>query len=106
MLRCELVHSTVECDRGETSTSAGGHKAIGAIRANAVAIDWQEKNSKAAACAESRPTRVSDVALRWIERKLGPTSTLVADLERFFRRFAYPLVAWSPTLVNSRPQAD
>ena len=61
VLRCELVHSTVECDRGETSTSAGGHKAIGAIRANAVAIDWQEKNSKAAACAESRPTRVSEL---------------------------------------------
>ena len=45
--------------------------------------------------------RYGDVALRWMERKLGPTSTIVAKLERFFRRFAYPLVAWSPTLVNS-----
>ena len=45
--------------------------------------------------------RYGDVALRWMERKLGPTSTIVAKLERFFRRFAYPLVAWSPTMVNS-----
>jgi len=45
--------------------------------------------------------RYGDVALRWIERKLGPTSTIVTKLEHFFRRFAYPLVAWSPTLVNS-----
>lgn len=45
--------------------------------------------------------RYGDVALRWIDNKLGPTSTIVAKLERFFRRFAYPLVAWSPTLVNS-----
>jgi len=45
--------------------------------------------------------RYGDVALRWVERKLGPTSTIVAKLERLFQRFAYPLVAWSPTLVNS-----
>jgi membrane protein DedA with SNARE-associated domain len=45
--------------------------------------------------------RYGDVALRWLERKLGPTTTMVAKLERYFRRFSYPLVAWSPTLFTS-----
>ena len=45
--------------------------------------------------------RYGDVGLRWVERKLGTSSSLVPKLERFFRRFAYPLVAWSPTMVNS-----
>jgi membrane protein DedA with SNARE-associated domain len=45
--------------------------------------------------------RYGDVGLRWIETRLAPTSTLMPRVERFFRRFLYPLVAWSPTLVNS-----
>jgi membrane protein DedA with SNARE-associated domain len=45
--------------------------------------------------------RYGDVALRWVEGKLGPTSTIVATVERLFRRFSYPLVAWSPSLLNS-----
>ena len=41
-----------------------------------------------------------DVALRWGERKLGPTSTLIPTLERYFRRFSYLLVAvWWSVLV-------
>jgi membrane protein DedA with SNARE-associated domain len=45
--------------------------------------------------------RYGDVALRWVERKLGPTSKIVGRAERFFRRFSYPLVAWSPNLIMS-----
>jgi membrane protein DedA with SNARE-associated domain len=45
--------------------------------------------------------RYGDVGLRWIEAKLAPSSTLLPRVERFFRRFLYPLVAWSPTMVNS-----
>ena len=45
--------------------------------------------------------RYGDVGLRWIESKMAPTSTLVPRIERFFRRFLYPLVTWSPTMVNS-----
>src|SRR4051812_32816097 len=41
--------------------------------------------------------RYGDVALRWVEGKLGPTSTIVGTVERLFRRFSYPLVAWSPS---------
>lgn len=40
-------------------------------------------------------------ALRWTEAKLGPSSKLVPTTERLFRRFSYPLVAWSPHLVVS-----
>jgi membrane protein DedA with SNARE-associated domain len=37
-----------------------------------------------------------DAALRWAERKLGPDSRVVPVIERYFRRFSYALVAWSP----------
>ena len=38
-----------------------------------------------------------DAALRWGERKLGPSSRLIPNVERYFRRFSYPIVAfwWS-----------
>jgi hypothetical protein len=36
-----------------------------------------------------------------VENKLGPTSTVVPNVERIFRRFSYPLVAWSPTMLAS-----
>jgi membrane protein DedA with SNARE-associated domain len=42
-----------------------------------------------------------DGALRWAERKLGPSTTLIPRSERFFKRFSYPLVAWSPYLFVS-----
>ena len=42
-----------------------------------------------------------DAALRWAERKLGPTSRVIPSSERFFKRFSYPLVAWSPYLFVS-----
>jgi hypothetical protein len=37
-----------------------------------------------------------DAALRWTERKLGPDSRVVPIIERYFRKFSYALVAWSP----------
>jgi membrane protein DedA with SNARE-associated domain len=39
-----------------------------------------------------------NAALRWGERKLGANSHLVPASERFFKRFSYLLVAWSPHL--------
>ena len=45
--------------------------------------------------------RYGDVGIRWMKSKLAPESTVMPRLERFFRRFLYPLVAWSPTMVNS-----
>jgi membrane protein DedA with SNARE-associated domain len=42
-----------------------------------------------------------DGALRWAERKLGPTTKVIPTSERFFKRFSYPLVAWSPYLFVS-----
>ena len=45
--------------------------------------------------------RYGDVGIRWMQSKLAPESTVMPRLERFFRRFLYPLVAWSPTMVNS-----
>ena len=42
-----------------------------------------------------------DTALRWAERKLGPTSRIIPASERFFKRFSHPLVAWSPNLFVS-----
>ena len=40
--------------------------------------------------------RYGDAALRWAEQKLGPTSNVISVIERFFQRFSYALVAWSP----------
>jgi len=40
--------------------------------------------------------RYGDAALRWAEQKLGPSSNVIQVIERFFRRFSYALVAWSP----------
>jgi membrane protein DedA with SNARE-associated domain len=40
-------------------------------------------------------------ALRWAERKLGPTSRVIPHSERLFKRFSYPLVAYSPYLFVS-----
>jgi membrane protein DedA with SNARE-associated domain len=40
-------------------------------------------------------------ALRWAERKLGPSSAIVPKTEKYFRRFSHPLVAWSPHLFVS-----
>ena len=45
--------------------------------------------------------RYGDVGIRWMKSKLAPESNVMPRLERFFRRFLYPLVAWSPTMVNS-----
>jgi membrane protein DedA with SNARE-associated domain len=45
--------------------------------------------------------RYGDVGIRWMKSKLAPESTVMPRLERFFRRFIYPLVAWSPTMLNS-----
>jgi membrane protein DedA with SNARE-associated domain len=42
-----------------------------------------------------------EAALRWAERKLGPTSRVVPQSERFFRRFSHALVVWSPHLFVS-----
>jgi membrane protein DedA with SNARE-associated domain len=38
-----------------------------------------------------------DAALRWGEQKLGPNSRFIPNVERYFRRFSYPIVAfwWS-----------
>lgn len=38
-----------------------------------------------------------DAALRWGERKLGPESRFIPNVEKYFRRFSYPIVAfwWS-----------
>jgi membrane protein DedA with SNARE-associated domain len=40
--------------------------------------------------------RYGDAALRWAEQKLGSSSNVIQVIERFFRRFSYALVAWSP----------
>ncbi|HXY94752.1 MAG TPA: hypothetical protein VEP49_19975 [Acidimicrobiia bacterium] len=45
--------------------------------------------------------RYGDSALRWAEHKLGPTSKIVPQSERLFRRFSHPLVLWSPHLFVS-----
>ncbi len=42
-----------------------------------------------------------DAALRWSERKLGPNSKVIPVIERYFRRFSYALVAWSPNGIVS-----
>jgi membrane protein DedA with SNARE-associated domain len=42
-----------------------------------------------------------DSALRWAERKLGPDSKVISLVERYFRRFSYALVAWSPNGIVS-----
>jgi hypothetical protein len=42
-----------------------------------------------------------EAALRWAERKLGPNSRVIPLIERYFRKFSYALVAWSPNgIVN------
>jgi membrane protein DedA with SNARE-associated domain len=45
--------------------------------------------------------RYGDAALRWAEQKLGSNSNVVQAVERFFRRFSYALVAWSPNGIVS-----
>jgi membrane protein DedA with SNARE-associated domain len=42
-----------------------------------------------------------DAALRWAERKLGPTSRVIPQSEQLFRRFSHALVVWSPNLLVS-----
>lgn len=42
-----------------------------------------------------------DAALRWAERKLGPNSKVIPVIERYFRRFSYALIAWSPNGIVS-----
>jgi membrane protein DedA with SNARE-associated domain len=45
--------------------------------------------------------RYGDAALRWAEQKLGPNSNAISMIERFFQRFSYALVAWSPNGIVS-----